>query len=68
MTHEEENRLLLTANDKLEIAAAALQRFIAWGTPESYQQLAGIELEVRHGLAAVRDIAKARGVIKSQLG
>ena len=63
MNTDEENRHLRLAVDKLETAAAALQRFVWTGGPQSYQQLAAIELDVRHGMAAVRDIGKARGVI-----
>ena len=64
MTPDEEERRLLVADDKLEIAAAMLQRFVANGSPESYRQLAAIQLDVRHAMAAVRDILKARGLLR----
>ncbi len=71
MTLDEETRLLALAHDKLEIAAAALARFVATGSParrrhprgwtvEDYRQLAGMELEVRHAKAAIHDIRRAR--------
>lgn len=61
MTADEENRLLQVANDKLEDAAAALQRFPTNRTVASSLLRSGIELEVRHAMAAIRDIRQARG-------
>jgi hypothetical protein len=60
MTPDDENRRLALAYDKLEIAAAALQGFVGAWSPEQYQQLAGMELEVRHAMAAIKEIQRAR--------
>lgn len=60
MTPDDENRRLALAYDKLEIAAAALQVFVGAGSPDGYRQLAGMELEVRHAMAAIQEIQRAR--------
>jgi hypothetical protein len=57
MTRTQEDRALRVAIERLEIAATMLQR-CPMSPPGAV--LAGIELEVRHGLAAVKDITRAR--------
>lgn len=61
MTPQEENRLLGVAADTLDTAAAQLQSLATRTTSgHLHQELAGIEREVRHAMAAVRDIRTAR--------
>jgi hypothetical protein len=60
MTPVDNDRLLAVALDKCETAAAALQRFVGTGTPEGYRQLARIELDVRHAMAAIGEVQRTR--------